>query len=61
MLTPRFFNRFRLLSIFLILSSNTSVFALPKPTELPDRNNQIIAQLATSQWQRFNLDSLFLI
>ncbi|AFZ38271.1 hypothetical protein Sta7437_4838 (plasmid) [Stanieria cyanosphaera PCC 7437] len=57
MLTPQYLNSFRLLSILLILFTNTPVFALPKPTELLDRNSQVVAQLATSQWQRFNLDS----
>ena len=57
MLTSQFSNRFRLLSIFFILSTGTPVFALPQPTELLDRNSQITAQLAISQWQRVNLDA----
>jgi hypothetical protein len=57
MLASKFIDRFQLLSICLIFSTNTPVFAQPKPLEIPNNNSQLIAQLATNQWRRINLDS----
>ena len=56
MITSKFFNRFQLLSICLVLSATAPAFAEPtKPLDFSN-DSKLIAQAATNQWRRFNLD-----
>jgi len=55
MLNFRFFNRYQLLSICLILFTNTSVLAQTQAVELSN-NNLLVAQSTNDQWHRSNLD-----